>query len=434
METGTSRFVEQVFYACVLALAGVYAVFAWESRADADISLSFFATVCVAAFVLSLLAARSIYRSAGRITFKHLFYGCVLIRAIAVFGEPVYEDDYYRYLWDGRQTIETGSPYSEPPAAAFDIDLDESWSEVLDNINYPELKTIYGPVNQYVFALAYLVSPADVFALQVIMACVDLLIITMLARIASLWAVALYAFSPLIIKEFTMTAHPDLLSVVALLAATLAWQRERLYIAAMALGAAVAAKLFALLLVPLLLRWSWKGWLIFVATLVALYLPILDRTGSLEALSAMAQQGLFNAPVYFLLEPYVDIRVIKISLSIAFIAFYAWYFFSADYSATSNKSIPRADWIFFAMLIALPIFNAWYLVFVLVFATIYPSAWAWTASLTVLFAYATGLQLRGSGLQLYEQPAWALMAEFIPVLLAAVVPVLAQRASAPARP
>ena len=434
METGPSRFAVRGFYACVAALAGTYAVFAWKSRTEADVSLWFFAAICLVAFALSLLAARLIHLAAGSVTFKHLFYGCVLIRAIAVFGEPVFEDDYYRYLWDGRQTIETGSPYSNPPSAAFGINQSDEWSDVLDNINYPELKTVYGPVNQYIFALAYLVSPADVFVLQVFMACVDLLIIYLLARMASLWAVALYAFSPLVIKEFAMTAHPDVLSVAALLTATIAWQRQRLYVTAVALGVAVAAKLFALLLVPVLLRWSWKAWLVFVATIVVLYVPIFDRTGSLQALSAMAQQGLFNAPVYFLLEPYLDVRTIKLSLAVLFVAFYAWYFFRADYLANGARSIPRADVIFVAMLIALPIFNAWYLIFVLVFAVIYPSFWAWTASLTVLLAYVTGLQLEGNGQQLYAQPAWALMVEFIPVLLAAVVPVLARRGQAPDRP
>ena len=146
METGTSRIAVQVFCASVLALAGIYAVLVWESRSEADISLSFFATICIVAFALSLIAARSIYLSAGRITFKHLFYGCVLIRAIAVFGEPVFEDDYYRYLWDGRQTVETGSPYSNPPAAAFGVELSDTWSGVLDNINYPELKNGLWPV------------------------------------------------------------------------------------------------------------------------------------------------------------------------------------------------------------------------------------------------------------------------------------------------
>ena len=146
----------------------------------------------------------------------------------------------------------------------------------------------------------------------------------------------------------------------------------------------------------------------------------------------MAQQGLFNAPVYFLLESHVDIRTIKIALAAAFIMFYAWYFFRADYLA-NDRSIPRADLIFFAMLIALPILNAWYLVFALVYAVIYPSAWAWTASLTVLLAYATGLQLQGSSLQLYEQPTWVLVVEFIPVLLAAAVPALVRRVSAPVR-
>jgi len=413
-----------VFQLSALLLLVVYGTLAWFSRGETDLSIGMFAVICAVAFILSLVAARSVYLSSGRVSFRHVVFWCCLIRIIAVCGEPIYEDDYYRYLWDGRQTVETGSPYSQSPSAAFDVEEDPVWSEVLDNINYPDLRTVYGPVNQYVFALAYLVSPGDVFVLQVMMAAVDILIICLLAQMAPLWAVALYGFSPLIIKEFAMTAHPDVLSVAALLWATLAWQRDRLYLAAVALAIAVAAKIFALLLVPLLLRWSWRCWVVFLAILVALYIPILDRNGSVEALSAMAQSGLFNAPVYFLLEAYVDVQIIRLVLLASFVGFYAWYFFHCNPKTTGPRTIPRADAIFFFMLLALPIFNTWYFVFVLAYAAIHPSLWAWTGSVTILFAYATGLQLDGTELQLYEQPAWASIAGFMPIFLAFLVQIL----------
>ena len=211
MNSFFTRYSVSLFHLAALAIASVYAALAWFSRAENGLALNNFGVLCVTAFVISLFAAWVVWKSEREISFKQVFFWCILIRVIAVCGEPLYEDDYYRYLWDGRQTVETGSPYSSPPSAAFDSEDDPLWSDVLDNINYPDLPTLYGPLNQYVFALAYIVAPGEVLALQIFSACIDLLIIFLLARMALLAAVVLYGFSPLIIKEFAMTAHTDVI-------------------------------------------------------------------------------------------------------------------------------------------------------------------------------------------------------------------------------
>ena len=221
-----------------------------------------------------------------------------------------------------------------------------------------------------------------------------------------------------------MTAHTDVIAVAALLLATIAWRRERMHLVAVSLALAVASKLFALLMVPLLLRWAWKYWLIFATAIAALYLPILGGNGPIDALSAMAQYWLFNAPLYLLLQSVFDFQALKFVLLILFVVAYALYFFRADYWRTTPRVIPRADLVFIGMLVAMPVFNPWYYIFVLAFAVIYPSAWAWAGSLLVLLAYATGLQLEGTDLELYEQPTWILWLEFVPMILVMIGSIL----------
>ena len=62
--------------------------------------------------------------------------------------------------------------------------------------------------------------------------------------------------------------------------------------------------------------------------------------------------------------------------------------------------------------------NPWYLLWVLPFAAIYPSAWAWTASSAVLLSYAIGIYLGDYTLQAYQQPTWIRFLEFGLILLA----------------
>ena len=75
--------------------------------------------------------------------------------------------------------------------------------------------------------------------------------------------VLLYAWSPLIIKEFAFTAHPDVLGALFLMAAYLGYQRGYFLRAGALLALAMGVKLFALLMVPLLLGLQWRAWLVF---------------------------------------------------------------------------------------------------------------------------------------------------------------------------
>ncbi|MEO0975519.1 MAG: hypothetical protein AAFX85_20705, partial [Pseudomonadota bacterium] len=342
----------------------------------------------------SVVGSWTVAHSSGRVGLGQILLWCVVLRVIAVSGDPLYEDDYFRYLWDGRQTVEHGTPYASAPADAFDSEDDLLWSSVLDQINNPALPTIYGPVNQYAFALAYWIRPGDVTVLQAMFAVVDLLVILLLSRLSARSPpLVLYGFSPLVLKEFSLTAHPDVLSAFGLVLALLCWRRERLYAAAVALAVAVSAKVFALLLVPLLLRWQWRAWGLFGVTTVVLHLPLAHLSGMGDALSAMAGGWLFNAPLYTLLLPYVGFQWLKVTLVACLGVLCATYFFRAHDADQTPPRVPRGDVLFFAMLLASPAFNPWYYVFPLIFAVVYPTAWAWVGSLSILFAYATGLQL-----------------------------------------
>ena len=106
---------------------------------------------------------------------KHLLIFVVVIglalRASRFLVEPVLEDDYYRYLWDGGVTAHGHNPYAFAPATANEEGsetaigrLAEQAGVVMDRINHPDLKTIYPPVAQAAFALAHLIEPWSVRA------------------------------------------------------------------------------------------------------------------------------------------------------------------------------------------------------------------------------------------------------------------------------
>lgn len=76
------------------------------------------------------------------------------------------------------------------------------------------------------------------------------------------------------VKEVAFTAHPDGLGVSLVLAALALARSRRWAGTAACLGLAVGAKILALVVAPLvLLRAGLRHWLLFVATLAAVYAP-----------------------------------------------------------------------------------------------------------------------------------------------------------------
>jgi len=351
----------------------------------------------------------------------------LLFRLIGGFSFPILEDDFYRYLWDARMTIEAGSPYGIPPSNFFAADhLSEPFESILDGINYPYIETIYGPTSQWLFALAYLISPGEVWPLQLLMGLIDLSLILMLLKLAKPTSVLLYAWSPLVIKEFVITAHPDVLGVMFIVLAMLLLNKRRLLGVGICMALACGVKIFAVILLPFLLRFEWKSWLAFFATAIAIAMPFgLQQAWLPGGLSAMGSSWLFNAPLYFLADTlmasWISLNSIKLVLigSLALgCASYLVHYLLKGADVIAHQEL-RGDLLYASLFLCAPVFNAWYLVWLLPFAVFRPSIWAWLLSVTILLSYASGINLNNTELEPYEHWGWVIALQFIPPLLAA---------------
>ena len=341
-----------------------------------------------------------------------LFFWAIVFRLCGVLGGPFYEDDFYRYLWDGYRFWEAGTPYGATPEAFFlDPNVSEALQPALDQINNPDLPTIYGPTTQLLFLLGFLLKAGSVSILQVLLIVVDLATLYLLTRLTTTRNVMLYAWCPLVIKEVAFTAHPDGLGVCFVLAAIVLATKEREGLAAVCLGFAVGAKLFALVLVPFVLcRARPRHWVYFAATLGLLYAPFfLTGATDLSTVILFAREWEFNASLYALLSFVLPATVSKLLLGTVYCMFLLLYL--SKYRK-GNINIPRGDWIFGALFVVVPVFNAWYMLWLLPFAAIYPSRWAWAASVALLLSYVTGLHLGNYDMQAYAQPLWARLTEF----------------------
>ncbi len=187
-------------------------------------------------------------------------------RLILFTSEPALEDDYQRYLWDGAVSASLINPYAASPRDARRADpqsplgqLNTHSGNVLARVNHPDLATIYPPVAQAAFAAAHVISPWSLAAWRGLLLIFDTAILaSLLALLAHtqrspLYA-ALYWLNPLVLKEGFNSAHMEPLVVALVMVAILLAVKRRPMLATAMLALAAGAKVWPVLLLPLILR------------------------------------------------------------------------------------------------------------------------------------------------------------------------------------
>lgn len=193
-----------------------------------------------------------------------------LIRLLMVYSSPILEDDYYRYLWDGAVLANGYNPYQYAPDefkgysynGEVPVELTklaESNRRILDNINHPQLKTVYPPVAELSFALAYLVKPFSLISWKAVLLIFDIitfiLLLLLLKRLKiPEWNIIIYWLNPLLIIEIFNSAHMDVVVIPFILACLLMFFHRRYIGSFSSLALAVGFKLWPILLIPILLR------------------------------------------------------------------------------------------------------------------------------------------------------------------------------------
>jgi hypothetical protein len=353
--------------------------------------------------------------------------------ALAAFGQPLYEDDHFRYLWDGYRTAVSGSPYGLAPAAFYDdATVPPDMAAVLSSVNHADVPTIYGPALQGLFVAGYALGGADERPLRLLLAALHLLLVWRLLGVARPARVLLYVAQPLVFKEVALTGHPDALVALALL---LAWQWRAVaspWASAAAYALALAVKSSAL---PALGAWllarQWRGMLAVAALLLAMYVPFVGSGSDVAGLRVFAEHWQFNPGLVALLAPVLGWPAAKATMAVL-----ATALMLGLYRRVGEGS--PASWVpvFGLLLLVSPVINPWYLLWFLPLAALTPHAWPWWAALAVLFSYATGLNLGREDIDAHAIAPWALAAQwtFVAVGLALSLSGRASRAAAPHSP
>ncbi len=261
-----------------------------------------------------------------RSTVRIILVAGLIARLTLFASEPILENDYQRYLWDGGVTARGLNPYAVAPADVANLPPDQPLRRLAEKagpitgaIGHPRFTTIYPPVAQGFFALAHALNPWSLTAWRAVILAADVatfVLLLALLRSASLpasWS-AIYWWNPLVLKELFNSAHMDALVTPFVLLALLSSLKGRPVLATGSLALAAGTKIWPILLLPLIWRPLFGQWrrlahcglvLLAIGALCALPM-ILAGLGPKAGVTAFASTWRISAPLYGMIEIAVE--------------------------------------------------------------------------------------------------------------------------------
>ncbi|MEM7562750.1 MAG: glycosyltransferase family 87 protein [Pseudomonadota bacterium] len=222
-----------------------------------------FVTIQIFAGLCYLLAVALLYRlEVGRTLFALAILAGIVMRLVLFGSTPILEVDFYRYLWDGAVSANGFNPYQYEPLQASGTELhtlSKQSGAVLERINYQHLRTIYPPLTQAFFAIAYWIDSWNLNAWRTVLLVADsigfLMIIALLKKLRLPTALSLiYWWNPLLLQQTYNAAHMDILLVAPLVGFIWLMIDHRYWQASCLLVIAAGIKLWPLVLLPFVLR------------------------------------------------------------------------------------------------------------------------------------------------------------------------------------
>lgn len=226
---------------------------------------------------------------------------------------PIWDDDLYRYLWDGRVGLQGVNPYLHAPDAP---ELEDLQDDTYDLVSFKQIRTIYPPLFQWLFQFSQWAAPSSMLFLKTLSVFFEAaLIALLLSLLKSLRyptaCILVYAWNPLPIKEYANSGHMDSL-VLLLLFLALRWLLAgRMTLAHAALGLSVLGKVFTGIALPffllMALRKSPKTLLccfgVFCLVLLLSYVPFISAGALLfDGLRVYSRYWNFNSGFFALIE------------------------------------------------------------------------------------------------------------------------------------
>ena len=238
-----------------------------------------------------------------------IFFG--LIFRLTLFpASPTTSHDVDRYLWEGKILSEGYNPFITAPQ---DSQLVQYRDRIYNDVTYKNMVTIYPPLAQATFLSAYYIAGENPGGLKIIYIFFDLMIMFLLLKFfylkkVDLNNIILYAWMPLILLEYFVNVHIDIIGIFFMLLFLYLMEKNRVYLASVPFALAFLSKMYPVVLFPLIikkvgLKKSFYFLLIFLVVTACCYAPFVYKDFSVfTSLITYLKKWEFNSSVYYIFK------------------------------------------------------------------------------------------------------------------------------------
>ncbi len=313
----------------LLAVSGLlYGVLSLKSHSEFSI-VSFSVLLLLYGIFLWAIILR---RHLGKIHIAVFICAALLFRLVMFMSEPkLLSDDVYRYLWDSMVQAGGTNPYVFPPAHEALGEL--QGSDIYPLVNHPWYKTIYPPLAQGIFLIAYITGGESLASLRIIYLLFEVLAFLFLTGISRDREVqALYLICPLIAVEGYLGMHIDIIGMSFLLGGVFFVRKKKWPLAFLFLLFSIQVKYLTAVCAPVFFleymkyensrHGSVRSWvmtsfsgILFILGFLSFYIPFADAGPSLyEQFFIYNRQWEFNSSIFHLVDLIIetDSRVIVV--------------------------------------------------------------------------------------------------------------------------
>ncbi len=340
-----------------------------------------------------------------------------LPKILFVNTEPVGSDDYYRYIWDGKVHANGINPYLYKPDAD---ELKVLQSDLLpDKVSYPHIKTIYFPVSQWIFVMAYWISSENAGGLKIIYLLFELITLIALYFLLKYFNVDLkylliYAALPLITFQFFIDAHIDIAGTALMISSMAFYFYNKKLFSYILLGLSLSVKPTGLLLLPFYfqneadIKEKFKSVMTPIVVFVITFIPYLFTATPLDTLINYSVNWTFNGMIYNTLNLFFsDNSMIRILCGVLFILVIGYLYFS-------KIDLLRKIYLsLFLLMLFSPVVHPWYLIW---FAVLLPMVRSYSGIYfvsVISITFITVITFQTSGI--WKESPIILMIEYLPL-------------------
>lgn len=315
---------------------------------------------------------------------KEILVISILLRVALIFVNPITTDDPYRYLWDGKMQSEGINPYKYAPdsSALSQYHSDELYSTVPHTWSF----TIYPPLAQILFYVNDATFGESTTGLKFYYLLLDIVIIIFLFNILKLLGrntnhVFLYCFAPLILYEFFINAHIDILLLFFMSISIYYAIKGNVGLSFLFFGLAGMSKIYSLIFIPLYviyfyrkgydLKEIYKGFLFLLLSFIPIVIYRESIPNIFLAISNYQQNWYYNNMLFkytaelFASLGYPDHLIVRIIFVGFLITAHIFIIFS-KLSFVQKVSLGALMYFIFS-----PTVHPWYLTFLVLLIPIY---------------------------------------------------------------